>query len=125
MPIVGGAATASTTVRLPSHRALESLADLSAARRYQVHYDPTSLTKYNGETKPELWLANFWLACQLCGARDNKAIIHQLPLFLSDTGRRWLEELPPDQIRDWTDLVRVFEGNFKGTYIRPGNSWDL
>jgi len=22
-------------------------------------------------------------------------------------------------------LVRVFEGNFKGTYKRPGNSWDL
>jgi len=22
-------------------------------------------------------------------------------------------------------LVRVFEGNFKGTYIRPDNSWDL
>jgi hypothetical protein len=22
-------------------------------------------------------------------------------------------------------LVRVFEGNFKGTYMRPGNSWDL
>ena len=22
-------------------------------------------------------------------------------------------------------MVRVFEGNFKGTYIRPGNSWDL
>jgi len=22
-------------------------------------------------------------------------------------------------------LVSVFEGNFKGTYIRPGNSWDL
>jgi hypothetical protein len=21
--------------------------------------------------------------------------------------------------------VRVFEGNFKGTYMRPGNSWDL
>jgi hypothetical protein len=21
--------------------------------------------------------------------------------------------------------VRVFEGNFKETYIRPGNSWDL
>jgi len=39
--------------------------------------------------------------------------------------RRWLEELPANQIHDWTDLVRVFEGNFKGTYIRPGNSWDL
>jgi hypothetical protein len=24
---------------------------------------PTTLTKYNGETKPELWLADFCLAC--------------------------------------------------------------
>jgi hypothetical protein len=24
---------------------------------------PTTLTKYNRETKPELWLANFRLAC--------------------------------------------------------------
>ena len=87
---------------------------------------PTSIAKYNGKTKPELWLADFRLACQLGGARgDNRAIIRQLPLFLSDTARRWLEELPANQIHDWTDLVRVFEGNFKGTYIRPNNSWDL
>ena len=46
-------------------------------------------------------------------------------MFLSDTARRWLEELPPDLIQDWSDLVRIFEGNFKGTYERPGNSWDL
>jgi hypothetical protein len=46
-------------------------------------------------------------------------------LFLSDTARAWLEDLPPQQIHDWDDLVRVFEGNFKGTYMRPGNSWDL
>jgi len=73
-----------------------------------------------------LWLADFRLACQLGGARgDDRAIIRQLPLFLSDTARRWLEELPADQIHDWVDLVKVFEGNFKGTYIRPGNSWDL
>jgi len=87
---------------------------------------PTSIAKYNGETKPELWLADFRLACQLGGARgDDRAIILQLPLFLSNTARRWLEELPANQIHDWTDLVRVFEGNFKGTYIRPGNSGDL
>ena len=86
----------------------------------------TSIAKYNGETKPELWLADFRLACQLGGARgDDRAIIQQLPLFLSDTARRWLEELPANQIHDWVDLVRVFEGNFKGTSIRPGNSWDL
>ena len=47
---------------------------------------PTSIAKYNGETKPELWLADFRLACQLGGARgDDRAIIRQLPLFLSDT----------------------------------------
>jgi len=87
---------------------------------------PTSIAKYNGETKSELWLADFRLACQLGGARgDDRAIIRRLPLFLSDTACRWLEELPADQIHDWVDLVRVFEGNFKGTYIRPRNSWDL
>jgi len=37
---------------------------------------PTGIAKYNGETKPELWLADFRLACQLGGARgDNRAII--------------------------------------------------
>jgi hypothetical protein len=84
-----------------------------------------TLTKYNGETKPKLWFADFCLACQLGGATDDWVIIWQLPLFLSDTARSWLEDLSPRQIHDWDDLVRVFEGNFKGTYMRPGNSWDL
>ena len=26
---------------------------------------------------------------------------------------------------DWADLKRVFVGNFQGTHVRPGNSWDL
>jgi hypothetical protein len=46
-----------------------------------------TLTKYNDETKPELWLANFCLACQLGGATNDRVIIRQLPLFLSDTAR--------------------------------------
>jgi len=29
---------------------------------------PTNIAKYNNETKPELWLADFRLACQLGGA---------------------------------------------------------
>jgi hypothetical protein len=56
-----------------------------------------TLTKYNGETKPKLWLANFRLACQLGGATDDRVIIRQLPLFLSDTARAWLEDLPPGE----------------------------
>jgi hypothetical protein len=32
---------------------------------------------------------------------------------------------PASQIHNWDDLVRTFMGNFQGTYVRPGNSWDL
>jgi hypothetical protein len=39
--------------------------------------------------------------------------------------RTWLEHLPASQIHNWDDLVRTFVGNFQGTYLRPGNSWDL
>jgi hypothetical protein len=86
---------------------------------------PTTITKYSGETRPELWLADYRLACQLGGADDDNLIIRNLPLFLSDAARAWLEHLPPAQISDWDDLVKAFAGNFQGTYVRPGNSWDL
>ena len=46
-------------------------------------------------------------------------------MFLSDSARAWLEHLPPLQIHNWRDLVKVFVGNFQGSYVRPGNSWDL
>jgi hypothetical protein len=65
------------------------------------------------------------LACQLGGTDDDNLIIRNLPLFLSDTTRAWLEHLPPAQISNWDDLVKAFAGNFQGTYVRPGNSWDL
>jgi hypothetical protein len=68
---------------------------------------------------------DYWLACQLGGADDDNLIIRNLPLFLSDAARAWLEHLPPAQITDWDDLVKAFVGNFQGTYVRPGNSWDL
>jgi hypothetical protein len=77
------------------------------------------------ETRPELWLADYRLACQLGGTDDDNLIIRNLPLFLSDAARAWLEHLPPAQISNWDDLVKAFAGNFQGTYVRPGNSWDL
>jgi hypothetical protein len=86
---------------------------------------PTTITKYSRETRPELWLADYRLACQLGGTDDDNLIIRKLPLFLSDTARAWLEHLPPGQISNWDDLVQAFAGNFQGTYVRPGNSWDL
>jgi hypothetical protein len=86
---------------------------------------PTTITKYSGETRPELWLEDYRLACQLGGADDDNLIIRNLPLFLSDAARAWLEHLPPAQIFDWDDLVKAFARNFQGTYVRPRNSWDL
>jgi hypothetical protein len=43
---------------------------------------------------------------------DDNLIICNLPLFLFDSTRAWLEHLPLDQIHDWEDLVRVFRENF-------------
>jgi hypothetical protein len=82
----------------------------------------TTITKYSGETRPELWLVDYRLAWQLGGTDDDNLIIHNLPLFLSNVVRAWLEHLPPAQISNWDDLVKAFTGNFQGTYVRPGNS---
>jgi hypothetical protein len=72
-----------------------------------------------------LWLADYRLACQLGGTDDDYLIIRNLPLFLSNTAWAWLEHLPLAKIFGWDDLVKAFAGNFQGTYVRPGNSWDL
>jgi hypothetical protein len=86
---------------------------------------PTTVTKYSGETRPKLWLADYRLVCQLGGTDDDNLIIRNLPLFLFDSAWAWLEHLPPAQISNWDDLVKAFADNFQGTYVRPGNSWDL
>jgi hypothetical protein len=86
---------------------------------------PTSIDKYTGETDPLVWLNDYRLACQLVVATTDEVIIRNLPLHLTDSARTWLEHLPPSQIHNWDDLVRTFVGNFQGTYVRLGNSWDL
>jgi hypothetical protein len=85
----------------------------------------TSIVKYNGETDPRVWLNDYRLACQLGGATTDEVIIRNLPLHLADSARTWLEHLPAHQIHNWDDLVRTFVGNFQGTYVRLGNTWDL
>jgi hypothetical protein len=85
----------------------------------------TTITKYSGDTMPELWLADYRLACHLGGTDDDNLIIRNLPLFLSDIARAWVEHLPSGQISNWDDLVQAFASNFQGTYVRPRNSWEL
>jgi hypothetical protein len=40
---------------------------------------PTTITKYSGESKPELWLTDYRLACQLGGTDDDNLIIRNFP----------------------------------------------
>jgi hypothetical protein len=72
-----------------------------------------------------VWLEDYRLACHAEGAMDNLFIIKNLPLYLGDFVRTLLEHLPWDKIHSWTDLRRVFVGNFQGTYTCPGKQWEL
>jgi hypothetical protein len=81
--------------------------------------------RYDGDTNPSVWLEDYRLACHAVGVTDDLFVIKNLPLYLGDSARMWLEHLPRDKIQDWTDLRRVFVGNFQGTYTRPGKQWEL
>jgi hypothetical protein len=72
-----------------------------------------------------VWLEDYRLACHVGGATDDQFIIKNLLLYLGDSARTWLEHLPRDKIHDWTDLRRVFVGNFQGTYTRRSKQWEL
>jgi len=86
---------------------------------------PTNIPKYSGETNPGLWLEDYWLACQASGADNDDLIIRNLPLFLANSARAWLEHLPSNTIQSWADLKEIFVGNFLGTYKWLANPWDL
>ena len=81
--------------------------------------------KYTGDTNPGVWLEDYRLACRAGGATDECFIIQYLPICLGENVRACLDFLPADSISCWADLCKVFIGNFQGTYVRPGDSWDL
>jgi hypothetical protein len=72
-----------------------------------------------------MWLEDYRLTCHAGGATDDLFVIKNLPVYLDDSARTWVKPLTRDKINDWTDLRRVFVGNFQGTYLRPGKQWEL
>jgi hypothetical protein len=62
----------------------------------QCFHQPTTITKYSGETDPWVWLNDYCLACQLGGATTDAVIICNLSLHLVDLARTWLEHLAPN-----------------------------
>ena len=117
MAIILDAADAITAVRTearaPTYQALRPSADTSSTLRPPPRYRlPTNIPKYSGKTNPGLWLEDYWLACQAGGTNDDDFIIRNLPLFLADSARAWLEHLPSNAIQSWADLREIFVGNF-------------
>ena len=74
---------------------------------------------------PGLWLEDYWFAYQAGGADNDDFIIRNLPLFLADSVRTWLEHLLPDRIQSWANLKEIFVGNLQGMYKLPRSLWDL
>jgi hypothetical protein len=89
--------------------------------KFPLHFRaPMNIPRYDEDTNPSVWLEDYRLACHAGGATDDLFVIKNLPLYLGDSTCTWLKHLPRDKIHDWTDLRRVFVGNFQGTYMRPG-----
>jgi hypothetical protein len=86
---------------------------------------PNNIIKYDDKTNPSVWREDYGLACRVGGVDDDLFIIQFLPIYLVDTARAWLDHLPRNLIDCWEDLKEFFTGNFQGTYVWPGNPWDL
>jgi hypothetical protein len=70
-----------------SHHEIREFQGVTA--RYRA---PTTITKYDGETNPSVWLEDYRLACHNVGATNDLFIIKSIPLYLVDSARtcvRW------------------------------------
>jgi hypothetical protein len=68
--------------------------------------------KYSGESNLGLWLEDYRLACRAGSVDDDYFIIRNLPLFIANSARTWLDHLLPDSIRGWANLMEIFMENF-------------
>jgi hypothetical protein len=104
----------------PSQRGPRAFGHSICDVKFLSHFHaPTNVPRYNGDTNPSVWLEDYRLACH---TGDDFFVIKNLPPYLGDSARIWLEHLPREKINDWTDLRRVFVENFQGTYMRPASS---
>jgi hypothetical protein len=78
------------------------------------YHPPVNIMKYAVETNPSLWLKDYRLDTD-----SDYFIIYNLPLFLADSARMWLEHLPSDWIHNWSDLKEIIMGNFQGPTSAP------
>jgi hypothetical protein len=93
-----GDATIAGRIRVPrpNHPVRRLLAGPYDGRRSRPGSEPRLPSpRTRGRQGRNPWLADYRLACQLGGTDDDNLIIRNLPLFLSDAARAWLEHVPP------------------------------
>jgi hypothetical protein len=64
-----------------------------------------------------LSLENYRLVCRVGGADDDLFIMQFLPIYLADTTRAWLDQLPRNTINSWENIKEIVTKNFQGTYV--------
>jgi hypothetical protein len=84
-----------------------------------------NIAKYNSKTNPSVWLEDYRLECRTSRVNDDRFIIQFLPIYLANSASAWLDHLSRNVADSWDDHWEIFTGIFKGTYVRPGNPWDL
>jgi hypothetical protein len=85
-----------------------------------------AIVKYdNGKTNQSMWLEDYHLACRIGRVDDDLFIIQFLSIYLANTARAWLYHLSRNLIDCWEDLTEIYTGMFHGTYVWPGNPWDV
>jgi hypothetical protein len=85
----------------PSQRGPRAFGRSIRDAKFPSHFRaPTNVPRYDRDTNPCVWLEDYRLACHAGGATDDLFVIKNLPLYLSDSARTWLEHLPPDKIQD-------------------------
>jgi hypothetical protein len=75
----------------------QSIRDAKFSSRFRA---PTNVPRYDGDTNFSVWLEDYRLAYHAEGATDDLFVIKNLPLYLSDSARTWLEHFPWDKIHD-------------------------
>jgi hypothetical protein len=70
-------------------------------------------------------LKYYRLACRAGRADNDLFIIQFLLIYLANSARAWMDHPSRKVIDIWEDLKEIFTSNFQGTYVRPGNPWDL
>jgi hypothetical protein len=75
----------------------QSIRDARIPSRFRA---PTNIPRYDRDTNPSVCLKDYRLACHAVGATDDLFISKNLPLYLGDSARTWLEHLPRDKIHD-------------------------